>query len=82
MAGNQSNTLGQGKQQDVGAGGYVSEDDIKDTGEYQSDQVHEVLVGSHRLPPDQPREARDDEEDVNTGEYQSDQVRQVHSSKH
>jgi hypothetical protein len=82
MASNQSSNLDQGKQQNVGTGGYVPEDDFKDTGEYQSDQVHEVLVSSHRIPPDKPRETNPDEKDVDTGEYQSDQVRQVHNGKH
>lgn len=61
--------------------GFQVEEDFKDTGEYQSDQVHEVLISRHMIPPDSPQQAEDDD-DINTGEYQSDQVHQIHSSRH
>lgn len=81
MASNQSNPRDLSKQKNPSTGHYQVEDDIKDTGEYQSDQVHEVLVSSHRIPPDDPNQASADD-DIDTGEYQADQVRQIHASKH
>lgn len=52
-----------------------------DTGEYQSDQVHDYQIGCHELE-DEPTTETDDSTVVDTGEYQSDQVRQVRENMH
>lgn len=52
-----------------------------DTGEYQSDQVHDYQIGCHELE-DEPATGADDTSAVDTGEYQSDQVRQIRANMH